>query len=78
MSELRCICTLATDEQWLFVKIVIWFGIAVIVCVFGTLIIWKIQDCLERRHLTRRRAHRHHGRDRRNQPDEGRFEEIRD
>ena len=76
MSELRCICTLATDEQWLFVKIVIWFGVAVIICVFVTLIIWNIQDCLERRRHSRRRGQRHHGRGQRNQPDEGRFEEI--
>ena len=75
MSELRCICTFATDEQWLVLQIVIWFSVAVVVGLLFTLIIWNIQDCLERR---RRRGQRHHGRDRRNQPDEGRFEEIRE
>ena len=76
MSELRCICTFATDEQWLVLQIVIWFSVAVVVGLLFTLIIWNIQDCLERRRGRRRR--RHHGRDRRNQPDEGRFEEIRE
>ena len=54
MSELRCICTYATDGQWLFLKIVIWFAVAVFLGYFVLLIIWDIQDGLERRRHTRR------------------------
>ena len=74
MKKLRCVCTFATDEEWLSVKIVVWFSVAVIACLMIFLITLKIKDCLEMRHHIRRQR----GRAQRNNFEEERFEEIRD
>ena len=74
MKELRCICTYATDEEWLSVKIVVWFSIVVVSCLLAYFVILIIKDCVE----IRRRARRYHGREQRNVFVEERFEEIRE
>ena len=74
MATKHCICTIATEEQWLFVKIVFWFGVVVVACTLAWLIFVNIEDCLERR----RRVMRHRGPGRRNIREEERFEEIRE
>ena len=73
MKKLRCVCTFATDEEWLSVKIVVWFSFAVIACLMIFLITLKIKDCLEMWRYVRRR-----GRVQRNDFEEERFEEIHD
>ena len=74
MKELRCICTYATEEEWLSVKIVVWFSVAVVTCLLVYFVILFIKDWLE----MRRRARHHHGREQRNVFEEERFEEIRE
>ena len=74
MKQLRCICTFATDGEWLSVKIVVGISIVVIACLMVFLITLKIKDCLEMRHHIRRQRGRAH----RNNFEEERFEEIRD
>ena len=72
MTTKRCICTIVTEEQWLATKIVFWFGVAVVACMWVYLIVLNIKDCLE----MRRRARHRRGRERRNIFEEERFEEI--
>ena len=67
-----CLCINATDEQWLFTKIVFWSSVAIIVCLIVWIIVLNIKDCLERR----RRAKHQRRRGQRNGHGEGRFEEI--
>ena len=72
MSELHCICTYATDGQWLFLIIIFWFGMVVFVGYFVLLIYWDIQDGLERRRYIRRQVIQSP----RTAHEEERFEEI--
>ena len=74
MKELRCICTYATEEEWLSVKIVVWFSVTVVTCWLVYFVILFIKDWLE----MRRRAIHRHGREQRNAFEEERFEEIRE
>ena len=69
-----CLCINATDGQWLFTKIVFWISVAIIALILVLFIKMNIQDCLERR----RHAEHYHGRSRRNNSAEERFEEIRE
>ena len=73
MATQRCLCTIVTEGQWLFLKIVFWSAVAVIACVFFMEVGFIIQDFLE----NRRRTRPHFGPGRSNiRQDEHRFEEI--
>ena len=75
MAELRCICTYATEEQWLVTKILFWFGVAVVACLLAFFVILIIKDCIEKRRRRRHQHQRGRGRARRSTHEDERFEE---